>query len=154
MTVPFSLASLSRAALALLLAASFHPGSARAAEKAKLTLKGSPSVGSSSTVFRFRAVLTGGVDSEDLYCLTTEWEWEEQADASLNEAECPPFKAGETPIERTFTEEQSFRRPGPHLVRVVLRKADREIASASTTVTVRREPTGGPDAERSNPGPL
>ena len=109
------------------------------APKPKLSVKGSPSVGTTATVFVFRAVLVGGEDNEDLYCLATEWEWEEQADASLNEAECPPFKAGETAIERTFTEEQSFRRSGPHVVRVVVRKGEREIASASTTVTVRRE---------------
>jgi hypothetical protein len=113
--------------------------SVSAAAKPKLSLKASPSVGTASTVFVFQAVLTGGEDSEALYCLAAEWEWEEQADASLNEAECPPFNAGETPVERTFTEEQSFRRPGPHVVRVVLRKGDKEIASAATTVTVRQE---------------
>ena len=111
-----------------------------AAEKVKLSLKGSPSLGTPETVFTFRAVLTGGGDTEDLYCLTTEWQWEEQADASLNEAECPPFQPGETKVERVFNEEQSFRRPGPHLVRVVVRKGDKEIASAGTTVTVRKLP--------------
>jgi hypothetical protein len=112
--------------------------SASAAEKPKLTLKGSPSTGTSETVFLFRAVLTGGVDGEDLYCLTTEWEWEEQADSSIDETECPPFRPGETKVERVFTEEQSFRRPGTHVVTVVVRKGEKQIASASTTVTVRR----------------
>ena len=71
---------------------------------------------------------------------TTEWIWEEQADSSLNEAECPPYKAGETAIERSFSEEQSFRSLGPHLVRVVLRKGDKEIARAAITVSVRKQP--------------
>lgn len=126
------------ACLVVALLADHQASSAHAAEKIKLSLKGSPGVGTPDTVFTFRAVLTGGVDSEELYCLTTEWEWEEQADASLNEAECPPFKAGETPVERVFHEEQSFRRTGPHVVRVVVRKGDKEIASASTSVTVRK----------------
>lgn len=129
--------SLIRVAVLAALSLVCTPSPGQAAEKLKLTLKGSPSLGTPDTVFTFRAVLTGGVDSEDLYCLSTEWEWEEQADASLNEVECPPYKAGEK-VERVFNEEQSFRRAGPHVVRVVLRKGDKEIASASTSVTVRR----------------
>lgn len=121
-------------ALMLICAASYG----HAAEKPKLSLKGFPSVGTPDTVFTFQAVLTGGVDGEGLYCLTTEWEWEEQADASLNEVECAPYKAGETKVERVFTEEQSFRAFGAHRVRVVLRKGDKEIASAGTVVTVRK----------------
>lgn len=110
------------------------------AERPKLTLKGSPATGTSSTLFLFRAELKGGEDSEELYCLTAEWIWEEQADSSLNETECPPYVAGQTRIERSFTEEQSFRRPGPHLVKLILRKGEKEIASAATTVRVRPTP--------------
>ena len=84
--------------------------------------------------------MAGGEESDALYCLTAEWTWEEQADSSLNESECPAYKKGETLIERTFTEEQSFRSAGPHLVRLVLRKGDREVASAGVTVTIRRLP--------------
>ena len=123
-------------ALALMLSGSRDSGAA--AEKLRLTLKAAPMVGPPSTIFVFQAKLTGGEDGEGLYCLTTEWIWEEQADSSLNEAECPPYKAGETTIERTFSEEQTFRSQGPHLVKVVLRKADREIATAAITVTVRQ----------------
>jgi hypothetical protein len=133
-----SRSSLIRAAAGLLLAAAVHSDGAPAGGKPRLSLKGSPSIGAPSTIFVFRAVLTGGEDGEDFYCLTTEWTWEEQADSSLNEAECPPYKAGVTPIERVFTEEQTFQRPGPHLVRIALRRGEKEIASASTTVTVRR----------------
>ncbi|MEO8499534.1 MAG: hypothetical protein ABI565_01365 [Vicinamibacteria bacterium] len=106
-------------------------------DKPRLTLKAAPLNGTPSTLFVFQARLTGGEDGEGLYCLTTEWIWEEQADSSLNEAECPPYKAGETQVERSFSEEQTFRSPGPHVVRVVLRKGDKEIASAAITVTVR-----------------
>lgn len=110
---------------------------AGAASSPKLSLKGSPSVGTSSTVFVFRAQLSGGDDSEDLYCLSAEWLWEEQADSSLNETECPPYEPGVTVIERTFMEEQSFRKPGAHRVRLILRKGERVIASSGTAVTVR-----------------
>lgn len=109
------------------------------ASKPKLTLKGVPSVGFPSTVFVFRARLTGGRDDDEgLYCLTAEWIWEEQADSSLNESDCEPFKAGLTSIDRTFSEEQSFSRFGTHVVRLVLHKGEREIASASTSVVVRK----------------
>lgn len=133
----------------LLLAAILSTASARASGEAsakpKLVLRAAPTYGTPSTLFVFRAQLTGVPESEDFYCLSTEWVWEEQADSSLNEAECPPFVPGETKIDRTFVEEQSFRRPGPHRVRVVLRQGDKEIASASITVTVRDLPSPPPD---------
>ncbi len=116
-----------------------NTGPAMAAGKPKLSLKGSPELGSPSTIFSFRGVLEGVEDSEAFYCLTAEWIWEEQADSSLNETECPPFVAGETKVDRVFTEEQSFRRPGTHFVKLVVRKGDREIASAGATVRVRPE---------------
>jgi hypothetical protein len=119
--------------IAILCAASTLDASA----KPKLSLSVAPTHGSPSTLFVFRALLKGVQDTEDFYCLSTEWVWEEQADSSLNEAECPPFVQGETRVDRSFVEEQSFRRPGPHRVRVVLRKGEKEIASASITVIVR-----------------
>ena len=112
------------------------PAPAAPASKPKLTLKALPQVGTPSTVFVFQARLTGGEDGEGLYCLSTEWIWEEQLDSSINEAECPPYVRGETPIDRTFSEEQSFQGLGKHLVKVVLRKGEKEIANASITVTV------------------
>jgi len=133
----FRLRPFAATALASLLLVADDRG-AGAAEKPRLTLRAAPTNGTPSTVFVFQARLTGGEDGEGLYCLTTEWIWEEQADSSLNEAECPPYKAGETPIERTFSEEQSFRSLGTHVVKVVLRKGEREIASAAITVTIRK----------------
>lgn len=129
-----------RALILVAAVVSLAAGPAAAAEKPKLSLKASPAIGTKSTVFLFQALLTGGEDGEGLYCLSTEWIWEEQADSSLNESECPAFKAGETKIERRFTEEQSFHSPGAHVVRVVLRKGEKEIASAGVTVTVRNAP--------------
>ncbi len=108
-----------------------------AASKPKLSLSAVPTQGSPATVFIFRGVLTGVADTEDFYCLTAEWIWEEEADSSLNESECPPFVSGETKVERTFSEEQSFRRAGPQRVQLILRRHDKEIASATVTVTVR-----------------
>ena len=115
-------------------------GVAGAAEKPKLTLKGTPAIGTPSTIFTFQAHLTGGDDDESLYCLTAEWIWEEQADSSLNESDCEPFVKGQTKIQRTFSEEQTFSRPGSRVVRLVLHKGDKDVASATTTVTVRKMP--------------
>jgi len=125
------------AALALLLAP-FSSGAP--ASKPKLTLKALPANGTTSTLFLFQAILTGGEDTEDFYCLGIEWVWEEQLDSSLNEAECPPYKPGETRIDRSFSEEQTFHTAGSHLVKVVLLKGEKEIAAASITVKVREEP--------------
>ena len=123
--------------LALLFAEAPFSGAAAPGQKPKLTLKASPLFGTSSTLFVFQAVLTGGDDSEGFYCLSTEWVWEEQLDSSINESECPPYVAGETKIDRSFSEEQSFRTPGKHVVQVVLRKGEKQIATAFITVTVR-----------------
>jgi hypothetical protein len=130
------LRTLGLASLTLALAAA-PLSSAAAPQKPRLSLKALPMNGTSSTLFVFQAILTGGEDSEDFYCLSTEWIWEEQLDSSINESECPPYVAGETRIDRSFSEEQSFRTPGKHLVKVVLRKGDKQIATASITVTVR-----------------
>lgn len=131
--------SLGPAVLAERASAGSRATSPQAPEKPKLSLKGVPSMGTPSTLFVFQARLSGGRDDDEgLYCLTAEWIWEDQADSSLNESDCEPFKAGVTPIERSFSEEQSFSRAGTHLVRLVLHKGDREVASAATTVTVRK----------------
>ena len=128
------------ASLALLLFATPISFGAAAPPKPRLSLKALPMNGTTSTVFIFQAILAGGEDSEDFYCLSTEWIWEEQLDSSINESECPPYLAGETKIDRSFSEEQSFRTPGPHLVRVVLRKGEKQIATAAITVRVRQNP--------------
>ena len=129
-----------RVAFLLLLALVPVSFGAAAPKKPRLSLKALPMNGTTSTVFLFQAILTGGEDSEDFYCLSPEWIWEEQLDSSMNESECPPFVAGETKIDRSFSEEQSFRSPGPHLVRLVLRKGEKQIATASITVRVRENP--------------
>jgi hypothetical protein len=125
------------AALAILVAPFSN---AAPAGKPKLILKATPATGTPSTLFLFQAILTGGDDSEDYYCLGIEWIWEEQLDSSLNEAECPAYRPGETKIDRSFSEEQTFHTPGPHVVKVVLRKGEKQIATASVTVRVRDEP--------------
>lgn len=127
-----------RLSVALLLAvAPASPGAPP--PKPKLTLKALPMNGTTSTLFIFQAILTGAEDKEDFYCLGTEWIWEEQLDSSINETECPPWVPGETKVDRSFSEEQSFHTPGPHLVKVVLRKGEKQIATASVTVRVREE---------------
>jgi hypothetical protein len=132
--------TLGRLAFVLLLALVPVSFGSAAPPKPRLSLKALPMHGTTSTVFLFQAVLSGGEESEDFYCLSTEWIWEEQLDSSINESECPPWVPGETKIDRSFSEEQSFRSPGPHLVKVVLRKGEKQIATASITVQVRENP--------------
>jgi len=138
--MPRASRSLGRLSIALLLVAAPVFLGAAAPPKPRLSLKALPMNGTTSTVFLFQAILQGGEDSEDFYCLSTEWIWEEQLDSSINESECPPWVAGETKSDRSFSEEQSFRSPGPHLVKVVLRKGEKQIAAASITVRVRENP--------------
>ena len=140
MTAPRVSRALRALSIGLLLFASPSSDGAAGPAKPRLTLKALPMIGTPSTLFIFHAILTGGEESEDFYCLGTEWIWEEQLDSSINESECPPYVAGETKIDRSFSEEQSFRSPGPHLVKVVLRRGEKQIATASITVQVRENP--------------
>jgi hypothetical protein len=87
------------------------------------------------TVF-LTAELTGGDDSEDYHCPEIEWDWDDGG-KSVHEADCSPFEAGVTKIERRFTAEHEYRRAGVYNVKATLRRAGKSLAAASARVTVR-----------------
>jgi hypothetical protein len=107
-----------------------------------LRLRVVPQWGPPSTEFLLVADLKGGVDSEELYCPTAEWQWGPQ-DTSVEDAECPPFEAGVTPVVRRFSTHHTFKEGGPRTrtVTLVLRKGEKVLARASTQVLVSWEKT-------------
>jgi hypothetical protein len=126
-----------RAALALLvLALATHaPAGDRAkARRPRLDLRASPRFSFTPSTVLVTAELNGGEDDEAFYCPAIVWDWDDGG-RSANEADCPPFRPG-TPLERRYTAEHAYVRPGVYNVRVSMLRARRPLAMASATVTV------------------
>ena len=118
------------AATAGLLAADAKP------KKPRLDLRATPRMAFSPVNVFFTAELTGGDDVEEYYCPELEWEWDDGG-KSTQEADCSPFEAGKTKIERRFTSDHEYRRAGVYNVKVTMRRTSKSIAVASVRVTVR-----------------
>ena len=80
------------------------------------------------------AKLNGGDDVEEFYCPGLVWDWDDGG-RSAHQPDCPPFKAG-TPLDRHFTAEHAYSRPGVYNVTVRMLRAGRSLATATATVTV------------------
>ena len=105
-------------------------------KKPALTLRSSPRFAFSPARVLFVAELSGGDDVEEFYCPELEWEWDDGS-KSVQEADCDPFVAGQTKIERRFTATHLYKTSGIYLAKVTLRKAGRAVAAQTIKVTVR-----------------
>lgn len=126
-----------RAVLALLvvaLAASAPAGERTKPRKPRLDLRTSPRFSFTPANVFATAELNGGDDDEEFYCPALVWDWDDGG-RSAHEADCPPFRAGMT-LERRFTAEHAYFRPGVYNVTVHMLRANRALAVASATVTV------------------
>jgi hypothetical protein len=106
------------------------------AKRPKMSLRAQPPVG----VAPFRVVLTGELqggsdDFEEYYCPTIEWVW---GDLTTSEStlDCEPYEAGKSQIKRRFTIEHTYRNEGAYKVYLHLKRKDKLLASASTTIQV------------------
>jgi hypothetical protein len=105
--------------------------------KATLTIKATPAVAFSPARVRASAELKGGPDdAQELYCATVEWDWGDLTQ-SEEAADCEPYEAGVSQITRRFSSEHTFRTQGRFRVSLRLKRNNKVIASANTTVTVR-----------------
>ena len=112
-------------------------------KRPKLTLKAQPIISMAPSKVTLRAELVGGAnDYEEFYCPTIEWDW---GDGTMSEStsDCEPYEAGKSEIKRRFTVEHVFR-AGHYKVAFRLKRRDKAIATASTTVQVQ----GGADFGR------
>lgn len=112
--------------------------------KPRLELRATPRMAFSPVMVLATAELRGGDAAEEFYCPALEWEWDDGAKSS-QEADCPPFGPG-VEMDRRFTAEHAYRTPGVYTVTVRLKRSDRSIAAATTTVHVRGG-LGQPDIE-------
>jgi hypothetical protein len=104
-------------------------------KKPKLDVRAAPRMAVSPAQVLFTAELAGGDDLEEYHCPEVEWDWDDGG-KSVHESDCAPFETG-TEIERRYTAEHVFSRQGTYNVKVTMRRADRVVAAARVTVTVR-----------------
>jgi hypothetical protein len=108
-------------------------------KRPKLTLKAQPMLSVSPSKVTLRAELVGGAnDYEEYYCPTVEWAWGDGTH-SESTADCEPYQPGKSEIKRRFTVEHVFR-AGSYRVAVRLKRRDKALASATTTVQVQPGP--------------
>ena len=124
---------LSAAALAVPLGAEAQPPKQK---KPKLDLRASPRFAFSPVNIFLTAALQGGDDVEAFYCPELEWDWDDGG-KSVHEADCAPFEAGVSKIERRFTADHEYRQAGVYTVKVTMRRNNNQIAVANVKVTVR-----------------
>ena len=127
-----------RAVLAMILfsLAASAPASDRAkVRKPRLGVRATPVFSFTPANVFVTAQLTGGDDVEEFYCPALVWDWDDGG-RSAHQPDCPPFQAG-TPLERRFSAQHAYVRPGVYNVRVHMLRASRSLAVASATVTVR-----------------
>jgi hypothetical protein len=115
------------------------------ARKPRLELRATPRMAFSPVMVLATAELRGGDIAEEFYCPALEWDWDDGG-KSGQESDCPPFEPG-MEMDRRFTAEHAYRRAGVYQVTVKLKRADRSVAVASTTVHVRSGLGGGTEPE-------
>ena len=122
------------AMILLSVAASVSAADRAKARKPRLDLRASPPFSFIPAKVLVTAELNGGEELEEFYCPALVWDWDDGG-RSAHQADCPPFKAG-TALERRFTAEHAYSRPGVYNVTVHMMRASRPLAAASATVTV------------------
>jgi hypothetical protein len=117
------------------------PGAA-AGGPTSVSLRALPRVAEAPARVLFTAELSGGEDSEELYCPDLEWTWGDGT-RSVQQGSCAPYKAGETAVQREYTTEHEYRKPGRPRVVLVMRKGRRTLGRADVNVIISRK---GPSA--------
>jgi hypothetical protein len=131
-------------ALSSLVAAAPSGAGDRDVRKPRLEVRATPRMAFSPVMVLATAELRGGDSVEEFYCPALEWDWDDGG-KSGQESDCPPYQPG-MEMDRRFTAEHAYRRAGVYQVTVKLKRADRSVAVASTTIHV-RSGLGQPDGE-------
>ena len=104
-------------------------------KKPRLDLRASPRMAFSPVNILLTAELQGGDNIEDFHCPEVEWDWDDGG-RSVHQPDCAPLETG-APMERRFTANHAYRQAGTYNVKITMRRADRPLAVASATITVR-----------------
>jgi hypothetical protein len=126
------------------LSAAVPAGAQDAASKPKpdpkrpaLSLRASPTQAMNPPVrISLTADLKGGPDdAEEFYCPAVEWSW---GDGTVSEssADCDPYEAGTSTIQRRYAIQHVYRRAGRYQIQLRLKKKDKTVAAASASVQI------------------
>jgi hypothetical protein len=103
-----------------------------------LSLRATPAFGASPLRVRATIEIRGGSDDyQDFYCPAIEWEWGDGA-TSESEADCAPYEAGKSTIQRRHSADHVYRGDGTYRLVFRLKQRTRTVAAANTAISVRR----------------
>ncbi len=119
-----------------LVAPAVDVGAADGKKKPGLSLRSTPRFAFSPAHVLFVAELQNGDDVEEFYCPEVEWDWDDGG-KSVTEADCPPFVAGQTKIDRRYSAEHDFKQAGNYNVKVSLKRLGKTFAAQNLRLTVR-----------------
>lgn len=122
-----------------LLVVLFHQGdlSGRAQEEPDFRLRSTTNVAFAPAEVLFVAELRGGDDDyRDLYCVTIEWDWDDET-RSETTPDCDPYEPGVSKIRRRYSTRHRFDYGGRYQIRVHLKQRDDIVATANTTIEIR-----------------
>jgi hypothetical protein len=106
-------------------------------KKPKISVKATPAMAISPARVVASADINGGPDDfEEFYCATVEWDWGDDT-RSNNSADCDPYEAGKSQIKRRFTADHTYRTAGDYRIQFRLKKKDKSIAGATTSVKIK-----------------
>jgi hypothetical protein len=106
-------------------------------KRPKLSVKANPTMAVSPARVVASADINGGPDDfEEFYCASIEWDWGDDT-KSNNTVDCDPYEAGKSEIKRRFTADHVYRIGGEYRIQFRLKKKNKTIASASTSVRIR-----------------
>src|SRR3954471_16549601 len=106
-------------------------------KRPKISVKVNPAMAISPARVLASADVNGGPDDfEEFYCAAVEWDWGDDT-RSNNSAECDPYEAGKSEIKRRFSADHVYRTSGDYRVQFRLKKKNKALASASTSVKIR-----------------
>lgn len=105
--------------------------------KPAVSVKVSPLIGFSPARIVLTAELKGGPnDYEEFYCASVEWDWGDDT-RSETKADCDPYEAGKSEIQRRFTIDHTYNFAGDYRVEFRLKQKNRVVARGTTDVKVR-----------------
>ena len=103
----------------------------------ELRLRASPRVSFAPADILFVGEIRGGSDdNEELYCLTIEWDWDDDT-ISEQTLDCDPFEPGVSEIRRRFSVRHTYDYGGRYEVRLHLKRRDDVRISGRTRIEVR-----------------
>lgn len=105
-------------------------------DRPELTLRARPNLAFAPAEISFTGRLQGGPDDhEDFYCVSAEWDWDDGT-KSESTFDCEPYEPGNSEIRRRFSRRHSFSAGGRYEVRLTLKRSDKVIESARTSLVI------------------